>query len=90
MMATYQYRCPECGPWVAALPMSSAGAARTTGRWPRRRRHPLSSTFTGQGLVRHRLREEAGRDVPEVVVVNAQATRRRPGTALRPTALPLP
>jgi hypothetical protein len=45
---------------------------------------------TDQGLDRHRLRENAGRDVPVVPTANAPGTRRRPSSALRPTALPLP
>jgi hypothetical protein len=87
-MATYQFRCPECDPRVPALPAQAArdraaGGGRGVRRQPARIR-------TDQGLDRHRLRENAGRDVPVVPTANAPGTRRRPSSALRPTALPLP
>jgi hypothetical protein len=44
----------------------------------------------GRALVRHRLREEVSRDVPEVVTRMRPTARRRPSSALRPAALLLP
>jgi putative FmdB family regulatory protein len=92
-MAQYEYRCPECSPWTAALPIGTAEAAQTCpacGGWSRRRWNPPSVNLMDQGLVRHRLREEASRDAPEVASAIPRAARRRPSPDPRHAALPLP
>ncbi|GAA1210243.1 hypothetical protein [Pseudonocardia alaniniphila] len=86
VMATYQFRCPECDPRVAAPPVRTARyRAARGGRGARRQSARIR---TNQGLDRHRLREDAVWDVPEVPAAIAPGTRRRPSSALRFTALP--
>jgi len=87
VMATYQFRCPECDPRVAATPARTArDRAARDGR--RARRQP-ARIRTDQGLDRYRLREDAVWDVLVVPAATAPGTRRRPSSALRSTALPL-
>ena len=81
-MATYVYRCPDCGPWEVRLPMGSAGSTAACpgcgGAAPRRYTPPLLSRTPGP-LAAMLAREEASRDQPEVVNrVPAAARSRRP------------
>jgi putative FmdB family regulatory protein len=90
-MALYEYRCPECGPWVVALPMGAAEAARTCptcGAPSRRRWTAPALNRMDRSLVRHRQREEASGDVPEVVTAVPPAARRRRRVDPRHAALP--
>lgn len=92
-MVRYEYRCPACGPWTVALPMGAADAHRTCpvcgDPAPRRWSAPLLNRMA-PAVARERLREEASRDVPEVVTSVPPAARRRPPSDPRRARLPRP
>jgi putative FmdB family regulatory protein len=92
-MVRYDYRCPACGPWTVALPMGTADAQRacpicgdpSARRWSA----PLLNRMD-PAVARGRLREEASRDVPEVVTSVPPARRRRAPSDPRQARLPRP
>ena len=92
-MVRYEYRCAACGLWTVALPMGAAGTQRacpTCGdpsprRWSAPRLNRMDPHVSGQ-----RLREEASRDVPEVVTSVPPAARRRAAADHRQARLPRP
>jgi putative FmdB family regulatory protein len=92
-MATYVYRCPDCGPWEVRLPMGTAGATAacpacgTTA--PRQYTPPLLSR-TSAPLATARLREEASRDAPMVTTAVPKAAGRAQPRDPRWQALPRP
>ena len=92
-MATYVYRCPDCGPWDVHLPMGAAGATAacpTCGRaGPRRYTSPLLSR-TAAPVAAARLREEASRDAPTVTTAVPRAAHRPAPRDPRWQALPRP
>lgn len=93
-MVRYEYGCPACGPWVVALPMGTAEARRacpTCGEpSPRRWSAPLVNRMD-PAVARARLREEASRDVPDVVTSVPPAVRRQRAPANpRQARLPRP
>jgi putative FmdB family regulatory protein len=92
-MVRYEYRCPACGLWSVALPMGAAEAHRTCPTCgdpsPRRWSAPLLNR-TDPAVARERLREEASRDVPEVVTSVPRAARRRAPRDPRQARLPRP
>ena len=92
-MVRYEYRCSICGPWTVALPMGAADARRscpTCGDSSRRRwSAPLLNRMDPHDA-RQRLREEASRDVPEIVTSVPRAARRRVPTDHRQARLPRP
>lgn len=92
-MVRYEYSCPACGPWVAALAMGAAEPQRscpTCGSASRRRWGAPSLRRTAPGLARQLLREEASRDVPEVVTAVPRAARRTVPVDHRQARLPRP
>jgi putative FmdB family regulatory protein len=92
-MATYVYRCPDCGPWEVRLPMGAAGATApcpTCGSdAPRRYTAPLLSR-TSAPLARARLQEEASRDAPTVTAAVPKAVGRPSPPDPRWQGLPRP
>ncbi len=93
MMVRYVYRCPACGPWELALPMGAAGTQRpcpTCGETSVRRWTAAGLNRMDPDLARHRLREEASRDVPQVVTEVPRAVRRHVPADRRQARLPRP
>jgi putative FmdB family regulatory protein len=92
-LVRYEYRCSSCGPWTVALPMGAAEAHRecpTCGDpSPRRWSAPRLNRMDPH-VARQRLREEASRDVPEIVTSVPSAVRRRVPTDHRQARLPRP
>ncbi|NMH98795.1 FmdB family zinc ribbon protein [Pseudonocardia acidicola] len=92
-MAGYQYRCPDCGVWDVALAMGTAEATRDCpdcGRTSARRYTAPSLNRMPAPQARARLREEASRDVPEVVTAVPPKARRPVVADPRTAALPRP
>lgn len=92
-MVRYEYKCPACGPWNVALPMGAAEPHRlcpTCGSLSARRWTAPALNRMDPVVARHRLREEASRDVPEIVSAVAPAARRRVATNPRQARLPRP
>ena len=92
-MATYVYRCPDCGPWEVRLPIGSADAASTCptcgSTAPRQYTPPLLSR-TAAPVAAARLREEASRDAPTVTTAVPRAAARPAPRDPRWQALPRP
>jgi putative FmdB family regulatory protein len=92
-MVRYEYRCSACGPWTVTLPMGAAEAHRDCPSCgdpaPRLWSAPLLNRMDPRDA-RQRLREEASRDVPEVVTAIPPAARRRVATNPRQARLPRP
>jgi putative FmdB family regulatory protein len=92
-MVRYEYGCSACGPWTVALPMGAAEARRTCPTCgepsPRRWSAPLLNRMD-PATSRARTREEASRDVPEVVTSVPPAARRRVRSDHRQARLPRP
>jgi putative FmdB family regulatory protein len=79
-VATYVYRCPDCGPWEVRRAMGSADATAacpTCGTDGPRQYTPPLLTRTAAPVAAARLREEASRDAPAV-------TTSLPGAVSRP------
>lgn len=92
-MATYVYRCPDCGPWEVTLPMGAAGATAacpTCGSLAPRRYTPPLLSRTSAPLARARLQEEASRDAPAVTAAVPKAVGRPSPPDPRWQALPRP
>jgi putative FmdB family regulatory protein len=92
-MVRYEYRCPACGPWTVTLPMGAADAQRTCPTCgdpsPRRWSAPRLNRMD-PAVARARVREEASRDVPDVVTSVPRAARRRAPAEHRQARLPRP
>jgi putative FmdB family regulatory protein len=92
-MATYVYRCPDCGPWDVWLPMGTAGATADCpacgSAAPRQFTPPLLSR-TAAPVAAARLREEASRDAPAVTTSVPKAVGRPVPRDPRWQALPRP
>ncbi len=84
-MATYQYRCRDCGIFERSMPMGTAtGSARcpTCGRDANRLFSVPMTSRTPKPLAATLAREEASRDHPEVVERVPSASRpRRPAAS---------
>jgi putative FmdB family regulatory protein len=92
-MATYVYRCPDCGPWDVRLPMGTAGAAAACpacGRTAPRQFTPPLLSRTAAPVAAARLREEASRDEPAVTTAIPKAARPAAPRDPRWRALPRP
>jgi putative FmdB family regulatory protein len=92
-MATYVYRCPDCGPWEVRLPMGSAGTTAdcpTCGSAGRRQYMPPLLSRTAAPVAAARLREEASRDVPSVTTAVPKAAGSAAPRDPRWQALPRP
>lgn len=92
-MATYEYRCSDCGRFEVRLPMGTAEAVRRCPSCcsPARRLFTAPSlTTVSPALSAALTREEQSRDVPEVVTSVPSTVRRpsRPHPAL--SRLPRP
>ncbi len=90
LMATYAYRCPDCGQFEVRLPIGTAEAARDCPAC----RAPARRLFTAPHLTRLApamsaalTREEQSQETPEVVT-RVPAQRRQPHPAL--SRLPRP
>jgi putative FmdB family regulatory protein len=92
-MATYVYRCPDCGPWEVRLPIGTADGTAvcpTCGSaGPRQYTPPLLSR-TSAPAAAARLREEASRDEPAVTTAVPRAAGRPTPRDPRWKALPRP
>lgn len=92
-MVRYEYRCPACGPWTVALPMGAADGQRTCPTCgdpsPRRWSAPRLNRMD-PAVARARVREEASRDVPDVVTSVPRAARGRAPADHRQARLPRP
>jgi putative FmdB family regulatory protein len=92
-MATYLYRCPDCGPWEVRLPMGTAGGTADCpacgNTAPRQFTAPLLYR-TAAPVAAARLREEASRDAPTVTTALPEAPRRPAPQNPRWQALPRP
>jgi putative FmdB family regulatory protein len=92
-MVRYEYRCTACGPWTVALPMGAAEPNRTCPTCgdpsPRRWSTPLLNRMD-PAVARERSREEASRDVPDVVTSVPPAAHRRAPSDHRQARLPRP
>ena len=92
-MPTYLYRCPDCGPFEARLPMSAAGATAdcpTCGTAAPRRFTPPLLSRTPAPVDAARSREEASRDAPVVTTSLPEAPRRPAPRNPRWQSLPRP
>ncbi|MET0765410.1 MAG: zinc ribbon domain-containing protein [Blastococcus sp.] len=92
-MATYVYRCPDCGPWEVRLAMGTAGATAPCpacgGAAPRLYTPPLLSRTTAP-VAAARLREEASRDEPAITTAIPRAADRAAPRDPRWQSLPRP
>ena len=92
-MATYLYRCPDCGPWEVRLPMGNAGptaACPTCGSVAPRQFTPPLLSRAAAPVAAARLREEASRDAPAVTTAVPKAVGRPTPRDPRWQALPRP
>jgi putative FmdB family regulatory protein len=93
-MVRYEYRCPTCGAWEAAMPMGAAQQALACpecGQMSARRWSAPSLNRMDPGSAGMRLREEASRDAPAVTTaVPPKAVRRPRSTDPRQARLPRP
>ncbi len=91
-MATYEYRCANCGPFEQRMPMGTATAVAvcpTCGREARRIFSVPMTYRTPKPLATMLAREEASRDDPEVVDRVPPRRPRRP-TSQNPALVRLP
>jgi putative FmdB family regulatory protein len=92
-MATYEYVCVACGPWIIELPI---GTADQTSDCPdcaapgRRRFSPPLLNRSSSPLVRARGREEQSADAPAVTGAVPPTIRRIASSDPRWSALPKP
>jgi putative FmdB family regulatory protein len=92
-MATYVYRCPDCGPWEVWLRMGTAratAACPTCGSTASRQYTPPLLSRTPAPLAAARVREEASRDAPAVTTAVPKAVDRPSPRDRRWQALPRP
>jgi putative FmdB family regulatory protein len=92
-MATYVYRCPDCGPWDVRLPMGTAGPTvncPACGTVAARQFTPPLLSRTAAPVAAARLREEASRDAPTVTTSVPRAVSRAAPRDPRWQALPRP
>ncbi|GII66267.1 hypothetical protein Skr01_63520 [Sphaerisporangium krabiense] len=69
-MATYQFLCPECGPFEVALPMGTASTRHTCPECRCAARRVFCAPHLGRldpAVAEAFAREERSRDAPEVV-----------------------
>ncbi|MFI7149368.1 FmdB family zinc ribbon protein [Nonomuraea sp. NPDC050022] len=79
-MATYEYRCPDCGRFEVRLPIGTAAAACECPACHRPSRRVFSSPYLGRvpSVVSAALtREEQSQEAPEVIT-SVPAKRREP------------